>query len=31
MAPKRIAKTGKPPSEQVNHTDDGELVILTGM
>jgi UPF0042 nucleotide-binding protein len=31
MAAKRVAKTGKPASEQVNHTEDRELVILTGM
>jgi UPF0042 nucleotide-binding protein len=32
MTAKRVAKTGKPPSEQVSHnTEDGELVILTGM
>jgi UPF0042 nucleotide-binding protein len=31
MATKRAAKTGKPASEQVNHTEDRELVILTGM
>jgi len=28
---KRVAKTGKPASEQANHTEDRELVILTGM
>jgi len=31
MAAKRVAKTGKPASEQANHTEDRELVILTGM
>jgi UPF0042 nucleotide-binding protein len=31
MAAKRVAKAGKPASEQVNHTEDRELVILTGM
>jgi UPF0042 nucleotide-binding protein len=32
MTAKRVAKTGKPPGEQVSHkTEDGELVILTGM
>jgi UPF0042 nucleotide-binding protein len=31
MATKRVAKTGKPASEQANHTEDRELVILTGM
>ena len=31
MTAKRVAKKGKPPSGQVNHTEDRELVILTGM
>src|ERR1035437_3051822 len=31
MTPKRIAKTAKPAYEQVTHSEDGELVILTGM
>jgi UPF0042 nucleotide-binding protein len=31
MTAKRVAKTGKPPNGQASHTEDGELVILTGM
>jgi UPF0042 nucleotide-binding protein len=31
MTAKRVAKKGKPPSEQASRTEDGELVILTGM
>jgi UPF0042 nucleotide-binding protein len=31
MTAKRVAKTGKPVSQQASHTEDGELVILTGM
>jgi UPF0042 nucleotide-binding protein len=31
MTAKRVAKTGKPPSEQISRPEDGELVILTGM
>ena len=31
MTAKRVAKTGKPPNGQASHTEDGELVTLTGM